>query len=55
MYQLTESPILNLQELLLEGFDRIIGGKSPYPFSKIKKREIDWLSNSPRNHSRFFK
>jgi len=45
MYQLTESPILNLQELLLEGFDRIIEGKSPYPFSKIKKRDVDWITS----------
>jgi len=44
LYELLESPILNIQEKLLKGFNNIVQGKSPYEFSKIKGREVDWVT-----------
>ncbi len=44
VFSLLESPILNVQEILLKGFNNIVKGKSPYEFSLIKGREIDWVT-----------
>jgi hypothetical protein len=44
VYDLLESPILNIQEELLKGFNNIVQGKSPYEFSKVKGREVDWIT-----------
>ena len=44
VFSLLESPILNVQEILLKGFNNIVKGKSPYEFSLIKGREVDWVT-----------
>ena len=38
VYNILESPILNIQETLLKGFNKIVEGKSPYEFSKVYGR-----------------
>ena len=43
-YHLKESAILTIQDILLEGFDKIVTGLSPYGFSKVKNRDVDWVS-----------
>ena len=44
VYNILESPILNIQETLLKGFNKIVEGKSPYEFSKVYGREVDWVT-----------
>lgn len=44
MLDLVDSSILDIQKQLLKGFDKIVEGKSPYEFSKVKGREVDWLT-----------
>jgi hypothetical protein len=43
-YTLVESQILSIQRQLLKGFDNIAKGISPYPFSKVDYRDVDWLT-----------
>ena len=44
LLDLVDSSILDIQKQLLKGFDKIVEGKSPYEFSKVKGREVDWLT-----------
>jgi len=44
LLDLEDSSILDIQKQLLKGFDKIVEGKSPYEFSKVKGREVDWLT-----------
>lgn len=43
-FHLHSSPILSIQEKLLQGFDNIVRGISPYEFNKVKNREVDWIN-----------
>ena len=44
MYDVKESSILRIQEKLRVGFDKIVNGVSPYEFSSIHNREVDWVT-----------
>jgi hypothetical protein len=44
LYDVKESSILRIQEKLRVGFDKIVNGVSPYEFSSIHNREVDWVT-----------
>jgi hypothetical protein len=44
VFDVSDSPIFDVQRKLRVGFNNILKGTSPYAFSKVNNREVDWLT-----------